>query len=422
MKLIYRITLRLSVIICIILTAWAFFFYYAIMDEVTDEIDDNLEEFSEQIIIKALAGKTLSVEDNNSNNSYQIRKISAAFAQQHNRIEYSDAMIFVDTKGETEPARILKTVFKNSNGEFFELTVSTPTIEKNDLQQAILYWIIFLYVVLLVIIILINLLIYWSSMKPLYKLLHWLDNYKIGIKNEPLHNDTNITEFRKLNEAALRHTQRIEHDFERQQQFIGNASHELQTPLAVCQNRLEMLINDEHCSESQLMEIAKVQQTLSQMVRINKTLLLLSKIENRQFPENTRINFNQLIQRQLEDLQDIYPKIQIQHNEQDTLFVEMNESLAQTLISNLLRNAFVHNQPNGNLIINITKNRLSIANTGKQALDSGKIFHRFYQGSNKSGSTGLGLALVDAIAQIYAIKINYAFENEMHYFTLIFNK
>lgn len=94
-------------------------------------------------------------------------------------------------------------------------------------------------------------------MRPLYVLLHWLDKYRIGKVNEPLQNNTRVSEFRKLNEAAVRYAERSEQMFEQQKQFIGNASHEMQTPLAICRNRLEMLMEDENLSESQLEELMK---------------------------------------------------------------------------------------------------------------------------------------------------------------------
>lgn len=73
-----------------------------------------------------------------------------------------------------------------------------------------------------------------------------------GKENEALNNDTQITEFRKLNDAAVRYAERTEQMFEQQKQFIGNASHEIQTPLAICRNRLEMLMDDDSLSEINL--------------------------------------------------------------------------------------------------------------------------------------------------------------------------
>lgn len=138
-------------------------------------------------------------------------------------------------------------------------------------------WIIFLYIVLLLTILIVCIWIFHRSMKPLYNLLRWLDAYRIGRPNRPLKNETQITEFKKLNEAAIRNAERSEHIFEQQKQFIGNASHEMQTPLAICRNRLEMLMEDDSLSEAQLEELIKTHQTLEHITKLNKSLLLLSK-------------------------------------------------------------------------------------------------------------------------------------------------
>jgi signal transduction histidine kinase len=119
-----------------------------------------------------------------------------------------------------------------------------------------------LFTSLLIAILLINIWVFHRSMKPFYRLLKWMDNFRLGTKNLPLDNPTNVTEFRKLNEAVTRYATHSEEVFEQQKQFIGNASHELQTPLAVCRNRLEMLMEDETLNEQQMGEIVKTYLTL----------------------------------------------------------------------------------------------------------------------------------------------------------------
>lgn len=290
MKLIYRIVIRISLLLILVLGVWAVFFYMAMMDEVNDEVDDSLEDYSEVIIIRTLAGEELPSQNTGSNNQYYLREVTEEYADSREDITYKDSMVYIVEKGETEPARILTTIFKDDENRFYELTVSTPSIEKEDLTAAIRNWMIFLYVALLLVIIVVNVWVFQQSMRPLYVLLHWLDGYRIGSKNKPLENDTQITEFRKLNEAAIRNAERSEQLFEQQKQFIGNASHEIQTPLAICRNRLEMMMEDESLSESQLEELMKTHQTLEHITKLNKSLLLLSKIDNGQFTETVELN------------------------------------------------------------------------------------------------------------------------------------
>ncbi len=277
MKLAYRITLRISLALLVLMAVWAMLFYFIIVEEINDETDDSLEEYSEYIIPRALAGEPLPSKDNGTNNSYYITEVTAGYAAQQPSIRYYDEMVYEHAIDETEPARILKTVFSDSENKYYELTVSIPTIEKSDLQEAILYWIVFLYVGLLIVIIGLNWIILQRNFKPLYKLLNWLDGFSVRKKLTAPVIRTRTSEFRKLNDAIVRSAQRSIETYEQQKSFIGNASHELQTPLAICLNRLEILAEDPALTEKQLEEILKAKQSLDHAVKLNKTLLLLTK-------------------------------------------------------------------------------------------------------------------------------------------------
>ena len=156
MKLIYRIVIRISLLLILVLGVWAVFFYMAMMDEVNDEVDDSLEDYSEVIIIRTLAGEELPSQNTGSNNQYYLREVTEEYADSREDITYKDSMVYIVEKGETEPARILTTIFKDDENRFYELTVSTPSIEKEDLTAAIRNWMIFLYVALLLVIIVVK--------------------------------------------------------------------------------------------------------------------------------------------------------------------------------------------------------------------------------------------------------------------------
>ncbi len=419
MKLIYRILVRLSIALLVLLAIWGVLFYLAVIDEVNDEVDDSLEDYSELLITRALAGETLPDHSDGSNNYYFLSKVTPAYANTQNHIRYSDEMIYIKEKKETEPARILRTIFKDKQQQYYELTVSVPTIEKQDLQEAIWNWMLLLYITLLLLILIINTWIYYQSMRPLFVLLKWMDQYTIGKTRTPPDLQTKITEFQKLNDAAVRVVDRNQTIYEQQKQFIGNVSHELQTPLAICQNRLEMLAENENLNEEQLTEISKIQQTLSYLIRLNKSLLFLFRIENGQYQDPCQICLNDLIRTQLEDYQEIfrYKNIEVEWNPQNNLTVCMNEILATALISNLLKNAFVHNVSSGKIHIETTDSHLIICNTGRhEALDSGRLFKRFYQGKTAGeGSTGLGLSIAESICKLYHLQLRYEY-NGMHCF------
>lgn len=420
MKLFHLVLWRISLALIVVLTVWAGFFYMAVVEEVNDEVDDTLEDYSEGLIIRALSGEDMPTASNGSNNQYYLYEVSESYAASHPQITYRDEMVFITEKSETEPARVLITIFRTEDERYMELVVYTPTIEKLDLLRAILGWIIFLYVLLLLIILSINIWVFRKNMKPLYVLLKWLDSSQLGKKNEPLENSTKITEFRKLNAATMAFAERGEKLFEQQKTFIGNASHEMQTPLAICRNRLEMLMEDETLTEHQLNELIKTHQTLENLTRMNRSLLLLCKIENGQFADTRSVCLNDILTHYLDDYKEVYAyrNITVTVTTDSSFCVEMNDSLVSVLVTNLLKNSFVHNIDGGFIYIKITANTFEISNTGEKPLDRERIFERFYQGQKKEGSTGLGLALVDSICKANHLTIDYTYVENRHIFTI----
>ena len=419
MKLFYRVLIHLLTGIVVVLSGWAVCFYFAIVDEINDEIDDSLEDYSELIIIRSLAGKELPSSDSGSNNQYFLREVSETYVRTRERIRYQDTMVYIAEKKETEPARILTTIFRNDAGQYYELSVSTPTIEKQDLRESIFYLLIGLFVILLVTILIINIWVFYRSMKPFYVLLHWLGDYRLGQTHKPLYNPTHTSEFQKLNDTVIRFAQHSEEVFQQQKQFIGNASHEIQTPLAVCRNRLEMLMEDETLTEQQLGEIIKTYETLEYVSKLNKSLLLLSKIDNHQYSETSKVCLNDILHSLIPDFEEVYAfkEVSLSLEENARLCADMNEVLAMVLMTNLLKNAFVHNVEDGSIRITINKESICFSNTGTLVpLDEKRIFERFYQGNKKEGSTGLGLAIANAVCRQFNLELKYVFKDGMHQF------
>ena len=306
MKLISRIALRLSLALLPLMALWGVLFYFTMVDEINDEADDALEDYSELIVKRMLAGRELPKPNNGSNNSYSIVPIGAPEAAVRPHIDYYDAEVYIPEKEETEPARVLTTIFQDADGAYYELKVATPTFEKDDLLRAILYWVVFLYLLLLLTTISLTVWVFHRSMRPLYELLRWLDDYTPGRRGAPVPCSTRIVEFRRLSAAAQQAVDRSEALFEQQKHFIGNASHELQTPLAVLGNRIEWLLDNTEPTEKQMEELLKMQRTLRQIVRLNKTLLLLTKIDNGQFPESSEVDLAAVVGEQVALYDEIY--------------------------------------------------------------------------------------------------------------------
>ena len=420
MKLILRIALRLSAVLLPLLALWAGLFYYALMGRIREETDDALCDYSELIIQRMLGGERLPQLNEGSNNSYSITPVDSLYASAHPRLEYYDAEVYIPEKEETEPARVMTTLFQDEDGLYYELKVATPTFEKDELLATIFGWMIFLYLVLLVTVIGITILVFHRSMRPLYDLLKWLDDYRPGGKNRPVPNRTRIEEFRRLNLAAQQAVDRSEALYQQQKQFIGNASHELQTPLAVLSGRLEWLLDHTELTEEQMGEVLQMQRTLKRLSRLNKTLLLLTKIDNHQFPESTTVDIASLVREQQELYCEIFSARDIHWSLSlpESFPVQMNESLASVLVTNLMKNACLHSEPGAEVQVRLENRTLTVSNPGAAPLDQEQVFKRFYQGAKKEGSNGLGLALVKAVADYYGLPIAYRFLEGRHCFSV----
>lgn len=422
MQFIYRIALRLTAVLLPLMAVWGALFYFTMVDEIRDEADDALEDYSAMIISRILAGEALPQENDGSNNSFEVHAVDSDYAATHPHLSYRDENIYIPDKREKEPARVITSIFHDAAGNYYELTVTTPTFEKADLFEAVLGWIVVLYVALLVIVLTITMIIFRRGLQPLYDLLHWLDAYRPGGRPERVPNNTNVEEFRRLNVALQQAVDRSEELFERQSQFIGNASHELQTPLAIIGNRVEWLLDSTTITEEEAGELFKIKKTLSRAVRLNKTLLLLTKIDNGQFPESVEVDLVQMIRESAESYGDVYAEreVSVTQSLPAEFKVEMNESLAATLVTNLIKNAFVHSSNGSEVHISIAGRTLTISNAGEEPLDKEHIFERFYQAARKEGSTGLGLALVAAVCRYYNLRLEYFFADGKHYFEVEF--
>lgn len=422
MKLIQKIALRLSMVLISVIALWAMIFYFVTVEEINDEVDDLLRSYSEQLIAKKLANQELPVADIIAGMHYSISQVTEEYADSHPRTDYYDSELYINETDEDEPARFLKTFFYDAEGRYFELIAAIPTFEKEDLIEAILWWIAALYLILLVTVIVITLAVFQKSIRPLYEILDWLNAYTPGKTQDKLAADTDIYEFRQLEKAVTEATDRSNEAYEKQKQFIGNASHELQTPLAVLGGRIDWML-DNSLGEENIGELVKMKREVVHISRLNKTLLLLTKIDNGQFPDVMDVNLSSIVQSQKEMYEEIFSRKNIHCSlemQDSPVVVRMNETLATILVTNLIKNAFMHSPEGGIVTIALDGNGLAVENSGEAPLDLERIFDRFYQGAKKEGSTGLGLALAKTIADKNGMQFSYSFADGRHRFRINF--
>lgn len=417
MKLLRYTHFNLSFLLFLLLGGWGTFFYYTVIDEVMDETDDALANYRDIIVGKILADSTLLDTEDKIIHSYSIRPLATEEVE-HYRDRYYDGTVYIETEDEYEPVRIMKSCFMATDLKYYELELRLSTLERDDLITAIFKYLVALYIALLCCIIFSTRLILKSVFRPLDRLLEWLENVSPGRPAPYLNPDCRIREFRTLNRAALEMHERAEKAYREQKEFIENASHELQTPLAVINGKLELLAEHENLDEEELKTIDDMFRSLHRAIQLNKSLLLLSRIQNRQFEEVAEVDMNRHARHIIGLLSDLYKEKELDYHLSDTetCRIRMNESLAHTLLTNLIKNAIIHSPDHGRVDIVIHSARIEIINDGNQALDKQQIFKRFYKGNaGQKESTGLGLSIAQSIANLYHIKLTYYHDGRHHF-------
>ena len=411
MKLLKKINRNYLISSAVVLAVGLVAFYFLINYIASAEIEESLHA-SEQRIIKQIK------KHENLPYLYPIIEVEKTNAAQATAIK--DTAIFDHEEGEAEIFKELNT-FPKINGQFYHITVRALTVEKEDIVTSIFLAITFIFLLLIGALYFINKQITISVWKPFYDNLARLKSFSLKTNEKIALRETNITEFNELNHSINQLTNKVAVDYNSLKEFTQNASHELQTPLAVIQVKIENLLNTENLSHEQLTALHAILENISRLSRLNSSLLLLTKIENKQFSNTEMLDFGLLIRENMEAMQELFAMRQIVPTlEIDSSFhYNMDKTLFNLLVNNLLKNQLMHTPENGKVLIRVQENQILFANTGKQPIeDKALIFDRFYKESHDESSTGLGLALVKKVCEVSGLTIDYAFDGDMHQFRI----
>ncbi len=258
-----------------------------------------------------------------------------------------------------------------------------------------------------------------SVWKPFRETLDQLKTFSLNNQTKIEFSKTDVSEFDELNQSL---TKLIEHNvsvYKTQKEFTENASHELQTPLAILKNKLDILLQNQDLTEKQYQIAEEMNRALSRSSRINKNLLLLAKIDNKQFDSKT-FHLDEVLNQSLEILQEHFEQKNISVNTEisDNVKVNGNIGLTEVLINNLIINAIRHTSINGSILIRLSQSEFEVSNSGTGKLNGDLLFKRFSRFSKDNNGSGLGLAIVQEICKSQNWTINYRFENNNHIFSV----
>jgi len=352
---------------------------------------------------------------------YKDQRISFSVSGKLEKRRFHSLELFDSTDKKKKSIRqLLFPVFVK--GQPYVVSVSKSEEATQDLVWIILGLTVTLIAVLTIMLFLINRLLFQKLWLPFRHTLSAINNFKLSAPVILQMPPTDIYEFKELNNNIRLMTDKVMKDYQSLKNFTDHASHEMQTPLAVMNSKLDVLIQEPELSEKSMGLIQGLYAAVDKLSRLNKSLLVLARIENNQYKAMEEIRIDGILKEKQIEMQELFLSAHIKITMNlAPLNVRMNKELADIMISNLVRNSLLHNEAGGALVIETAKDRLMVSNPGRFSLNEEKIFKRFYK-SEKSEGSGLGLAIVQQICELYGFHSVYEFENGWHRFSIYFGK
>jgi hypothetical protein len=386
--------------------------YFYVRNLLQSEIEEELRS-TEARIESSISG---------NNPIYQLPPMVEVIEVSNLGLEHlKDTLIYDPSQNEIEDFREL-TTYSKINNHNYRITVRTLIVESEDILIA------FIISYLIVILSVFVFLFYFNKSRtqklwtPFFKNLEQMKLFSLTSDTPISLMDSDILEFSELNTEITTLTDKVRSDYKNLKQFTEDVSHELQTPLAIIQAKIDTIINGEELNDLQFEQLSSIQNDIQRLKQLNKKLGLISKIENDQFTNISPCNLNIILKDRIENLSELYPSEILFESNEDVVLL-MDAHLAEVLCDNLLSNAIKYSLPNTPIKVILEKESFSVKNKGKRAiLKPDQLFQRFYKESDEVKSTGLGLAIVKKICDLYDFQPSYRYTNNEHHFTIFLPK
>lgn len=414
-------TLRWYIVFAaIILIVTAPIFYFVTQRLYIDEANETLRHNKKEFLRYHLP--TLKLDSISRWNRYNRDVKILPGKPKHKRDRFSTIIDQDELSHEREPYRMITGPI-TIEGQPFTYTAKINLVEREDMMTSVAYLFLGLISAMLIGLYFITRIMSSRLWKPFYNALDHLEKFEVDKAKQTNLSQTDINEFSRLNQAIEGLIRKNVSIYNGQKEFIENAAHELQTPLAVIQGKLEALFQQSNLTQAQSDVLEKLNESVSRLTKLNKNLLLLSRIEHEQFSAAEVVLLNDLLKKHFDFFseQAAAKKIEIKLNATTEVSVHTNPALAEVLMNNLLLNAIRHNNPNGTITIDLTEKSISVSNSGATTpLPQEKIFDRFSKINPSTQGSGLGLAIIKKIADLNLWTVSYSFKNNFHTFTIEF--
>jgi signal transduction histidine kinase len=393
-------------------------FYFSLRYVFLKQIDEDLE--IEENEITAYVQKYNRLPEN-----FPVTDQVISFSPADQNIKRQFARVKMVDKEDRREGKYRQLIFGvKAGGQWYKASVFKLLEGSDNLLRSILLISFSTILAILIVSFIINRVVLKKIWKPFYQSLNAVRNFRISKEQALLLPETKIDEFRFMNQTLEGITKTSQLEYLSLKTFSENASHEIQTPIAIIRTKLDLLIQDEQLTESRGKILQSTYNAIEKLSRLNQSLLLLAKIGNRQFEEVEVVDVKKMIGEKLLDFQEIWDSQSIDlHTSLETSSVKMNKELADILLNNLLSNATRYNCPGGSITIRLNQQQLSITNTSREpALDTAQIFHRFYKPSSGNQHNGLGLSIIKQITDASGFLPSYAYQNNEHTFTVAWDQ
>jgi signal transduction histidine kinase len=334
---------------------------------------------------------------------------------------YADTVFYNPVKHRKETARYLKTEFELV-GQPYQVLVIASKFERQEQIRNICLIILIPVTMLFALVLLINRILLKKIWSPFEQLLKNITAFNINHERpyEPV--DMPVAEFRQLNEVLVALSGKVKSDYNEIKLFTENASHEMMTPLAVINSKLDNMLQSNVLGKEDGEILVELYKATSRLTKLNQSLLLLVKIDNNLLQDEEKVDLKSLIEEKQVYFQELITErnIAVETTLADVT-ISASQSLLEILINNLFSNVIRHNYDGGKIEITLDADKIVFANTGhNKALDPDKIFDRFYK-DNVSEGTGLGLAILKQICNRQRYQLDYSYHQDLHTFTITFN-
>jgi signal transduction histidine kinase len=412
LRLLTKTTLNLLSISLFIYLFGVIAFYYSLRIQVDSNVNKEME--------KRKTGIVRQMEEAHSSVALPPNRSEMVLVKPVERAESSDR--FNDTliyNSEEQRYQLFRQFgfYETVNNQVYAIRIFKSLEETDTLIIRIITIMTVLVILLIIALLVVNRYSSRLVWGVFYDTVGKINRYDLNTHEDFALQDSDVTEFADLNRVLNTMTERIKNDYLNLKEYTENASHEIQTPLAIINSKLELLLQSGEMNENQYRALADAYEASIRLSKYNSTLILLAKIENKQFPESKEVIPESIFKALLENLDDLIrdKKIEVLKRFVPGVSVQMNPYLAEMLIVNLVKNAVRHNVKGGKLIIEVNENFLRVSNTGpKIPLDENLLFRRFYKSSSSPESLGLGLSIVQKICSLYGFVVSYQFDKGLH--------